>query len=92
MVLAGLPPAGADLSPVWFRELEVVGAYTSGMEQLDGDRRPAFDIAADLAAAPALAGIVGGRYPLSRWRDALGHAFDAGRLGTFKVTFDPREG
>ena len=29
-------------------------------------------------------------YPLSRWREAIGHASAAGRLGTVKVAFDLR--
>src|SRR5204862_1195408 len=36
VVLAGLPVAGSDLTPVWFRELELLGAYTSGVEQVNG--------------------------------------------------------
>ncbi|MBO0890970.1 MAG: alcohol dehydrogenase catalytic domain-containing protein, partial [Acidothermales bacterium] len=40
VVLSAMPPAGADLSPVWFRELEVVGAYASAMrERVDGVER-----------------------------------------------------
>ena len=30
-------------------------------------------------------------YPLHRWREALDHAHGAGRLGTVKVAFDPKE-
>ncbi|HMA46477.1 MAG TPA: alcohol dehydrogenase catalytic domain-containing protein, partial [Frankiaceae bacterium] len=30
VVLAGLPTAGVDLTPVWFRELKLVGTYASG--------------------------------------------------------------
>src|SRR5207244_3096659 len=52
VVLAGLPTHGADLTPVWFRELEVVGAYTSGAERLrDGTTHHTFDLALDLAPA-----------------------------------------
>jgi len=91
VVLAGLPVAGADLTPVWFRELEVLGAYASGTEDGDGGRRRTFDMAAELAAAVDLDGVVGAAYPLGRWREAIDHAMAAGRLGTAKVTFDPRE-
>jgi len=91
VVLAGLPTAGADLTPVWFRELELVGAYTSGAERLrDGSTQHTFDLALDLAADAPLEGVVGAVYPLRRWREALDHALDAGRLGTMKVAFDPR--
>ena len=43
-----------------------------------------------LAAAAPLDGLVGVTYPLARWREALDHAGDAGRLGTVKVAFDLR--
>jgi threonine dehydrogenase-like Zn-dependent dehydrogenase len=92
VVLAGLPTSGADLTPLWFRELEITGAYTSGVEHLNGEERHTFELAIDLAADAPLEGLVGATYGLSRWRQALDHAFDAGRLGTFKVAFDPREG
>ncbi len=83
VVLSGMPSKGADLSPVWFRELEVVGTYAS--------RGDAFEVATHLAADAPLDGLVGGRYPLHRWREALDHASSAGRLGTVKVTFDARD-
>jgi threonine dehydrogenase-like Zn-dependent dehydrogenase len=92
LVLAGLPTAGVDLTPLWFRELDIVGAYTSGVERVNGQERHTFDLALELAADAPLEGFVGATYPLSRWRQAIDHALDAGRLGTFKVAFDPREG
>ena len=82
VLLAGVPASGIDLTPAWFRELDVAGAYASG-----GD---AFPTAMSLAAAAPLDGLVGVSYPLSRWREALDHASDAGRLGTVKVAFDVR--
>lgn len=81
VVLSGMP-AQADLSPAWFRELEVAGTYASS-----GD---AFEVAMSLAQHAPLDGVVGGRYPLHRWREALDHAHSAGRLGTVKVCFDVR--
>src|SRR3989442_1670284 len=91
VVLAGMPAAGADLSPVWFRELEVIGAYAAGTELTDRGPVSTFDMAMDLAADAPLEGMVGAVYPLARWREALDHAFAAGRLGTVKVAFDPRQ-
>jgi threonine dehydrogenase-like Zn-dependent dehydrogenase len=90
VVLAGIPVQGPDLTPLWFRELELVGSYTGGMETVNGERRHAFDVAIDLALENPIDGIVGATYPLSRWREALDHALGAGRLGTLKVAFDPR--
>ena len=90
IVLSGIPVQAPDLTPLWFRELELVGAYTGGIEDVNGDRRHAFDVATDLARENPIDGIVGATYPLSRWREALDHALGAGKLGTLKVAFDPR--
>ncbi|MFL5392666.1 MAG: hypothetical protein ACJ79G_07510, partial [Myxococcales bacterium] len=58
----------------------------------DGTERRTFDLALELAAgAPMLGELVGARYPLERWREAIDHAMSAGRLGTFKVAFAPQE-
>ncbi len=90
VVLTGMPGPGADLSPVWFRELEVLGAYAAGTEDLPGGPASTFDLAIGLALDAPLDGVVGAVYRLSRWREALDHALAAGRLGTVKVAFDPR--
>jgi threonine dehydrogenase-like Zn-dependent dehydrogenase len=92
VVVSGIPADGADLTPLWFRELELVGAYTSGTETLaDGTRTPTFDLAIRAAQdLPILEQLVGATYPLDRWRDAIDHALSAGKLGTFKVAFAPQ--
>ncbi len=89
VVLTGMPARGADLSPVWFRELEVRGAYATGTEVTEDGVASTFDLAMDLARDAPLQGVVGAVYPLSRWREALDHALSSGRLGTVKVAFDP---
>jgi threonine dehydrogenase-like Zn-dependent dehydrogenase len=92
VVLSGIPGGGADLTPLWFRELELVGAYTGGTEDVGGTRRRTFDLAMEIAAtAPIVEDLVGATYPLARWREALDHALGAGALGTFKVAFAPQE-
>ncbi|HVM14781.1 MAG TPA: zinc-binding dehydrogenase [Egibacteraceae bacterium] len=85
VVLAGLPPARADLTPVWYRELDLIGAYASGRDTAD------FPTALDLAADAPLDGVLSVTYPLQRWREAIDHAFAAGRLGALKVAFAPQE-
>ena len=80
IVLSGMP-ARVDLTPAWFRELSVVGAYSGA---------GAFDEALELASDASLGDLVGATYSLGRWREAIDHALQAGRLGTVKVTFDPR--
>jgi threonine dehydrogenase-like Zn-dependent dehydrogenase len=90
VVVSGIPVSGADLTPLWFRELELVGAYTGGIERVNGQQRHAFDLAIELALANPVDGVVGATYPLRRWREAVDHALGAGRLGTLRVAFDPR--
>jgi threonine dehydrogenase-like Zn-dependent dehydrogenase len=94
VVLAGIPTQGPDLTPVWYRELELIGAYTGGIERVPGaeNERHAFEIAIDVASRnPTLDRMVGATYPLRRWREAIDHAMSAGRIGTLKVAFDPRQ-
>jgi threonine dehydrogenase-like Zn-dependent dehydrogenase len=83
VVVGGIPGAGADLTPLWFRELELVGAYTAP----PGTFTRAIELAGQL---PMLGQMVGATYPLDRWRDAIDHAMSAGSLGTFKVAFAPQ--
>jgi threonine dehydrogenase-like Zn-dependent dehydrogenase len=82
VVVSGMPSGNVDLTPLWYRELQLVGAYASGADGAD------FADALRLAAQAPLDGYVGTTYPLARWREALTHAADAGRLGTVKVAFD----
>jgi threonine dehydrogenase-like Zn-dependent dehydrogenase len=81
VVMAGMPPA-ADLTPAWYRELTVVGAYSGS---------GCFDDAMALAGDARIGRLVGGVYSLSRWREAIDHALGAGKMGTAKVAFRPQE-
>jgi threonine dehydrogenase-like Zn-dependent dehydrogenase len=90
VVASGMPAGGVDLAPLWYRELNLVGAYASaiGEEPSRGD----FPEAIALATAAPLDGYVAMKYPLDQWRDAVDHASAAGRLGTIKVVFAPSGG
>ncbi|MCL8026362.1 zinc-dependent alcohol dehydrogenase [Nocardioides bruguierae] len=95
VVVSGMP-APADLSALWFRELELVGTYASARTETaltgaDGAEKGSFDVAVDLARHEAVAAMADSvaRYPLHRWREAIDHAHSAGRLGTVKVAFSP---
>jgi threonine dehydrogenase-like Zn-dependent dehydrogenase len=92
VVLSGLPTSSPDLTPLWFRELSLVGAYAAG----PSDFAAALDLVADATTAALLREVLGATYPLTRWRDALDHALAAGRLGTGRVAFtlgaDPAAG
>lgn len=93
VVLLGMPGVVTlDLTALWHRETELIGAYTYGSEELaDGTRTTSFDLATDLVAREGLERLVSAAYPLDRWQDAIGHAADAGRRGASKVVFDLRQ-
>lgn len=93
VVLAGMPgTVKVDLTSLWNREVALAGAYAYGTERVPGRRRPArtFDLAFELVAERRLGRLVGARYPLDRFPEAIGHASAAGRRGTVKVVFDLR--
>ena len=93
IVLVGMPAEiSLELTPLWHREITLVGAYTYGTETLpDGTERRTFDLAADLVGAASLGSLVSATYPLARYRDALEHAASAGRRGATKIAFDLRD-
>jgi threonine dehydrogenase-like Zn-dependent dehydrogenase len=92
IVLGGMPGVTTvDLTPLWMREVELVGAYTYGTETLaDGTRRRTFDLAFELVDAADLGRLVTATYPLDRYEDALAHAGAAGARGATKIAFDLR--
>lgn len=89
VVVAGMPSGSVDLTPLWFRELELVGAYASASGGEGQGGRSDFAAAMALAAAAPMDDWVEPPYPLRRWREALGHAADAGKLGSVKIAFAP---
>ncbi len=97
-VMVGMPGVlKVDLTPLWQREIELVGAYAYGSEQLTdaagmptGESRRTFELAFDLVQSANLGRLVSATYPLERVDDAIAHAADAGRRGAVKIAFDLR--
>jgi threonine dehydrogenase-like Zn-dependent dehydrogenase len=90
IVLAGMPaPASIDLTPLWQREISVVGSYTYGPEA-GADGRHSFDLAFEMAEAVGLHRLLSATYPLDRSAEAIEHAASAGRRGAIKIAFDMR--
>jgi L-iditol 2-dehydrogenase len=75
----------AELTPIWFRELRVVGCYGRQVEQQGGPPRHTYELVMDLVQAgklslgPWRADV----YPLLRWSEALAAA--AGLAGSRRV-------
>lgn len=90
VVLIGMAgQVGMDLTPLWQREVRLVGAYAYGQEPGAGGAH-SFDLAMDLVDSAGLERLVSAAYPLDRYPDAIEHAAAAGRMGAVKVVFDMR--
>ena len=91
IVLVGMPATvTVDLTPLWHREVALIGAYAYGVEPSVGGRRT-FDLALELAASANLGQLVSATYTLDRYDDAIAHAAAAGRRGAAKICFDLRQ-
>ncbi len=92
VVLLGMPAdVTVDLTGLWHRETELVGAYTYGTESMpDGSRRRTFDLALETAQACRFERLLSATYRLEEYEDAIAHAAAAGRRGAVKIAFDLR--
>jgi threonine dehydrogenase-like Zn-dependent dehydrogenase len=91
IVLVGMPSTvTVDMTPLWHREVSLVGAYAYGVEPNAGGRRT-FELAFELVASHHLGRLVSATYPLHRHVDAIDHALAAGRRGGVKICFDLRQ-
>ena len=92
IVLVGMPSiVELELTPLWHRELQMVGAYTYGTETYSsGESVSTFDLAFELVKTAKLEELVSASYPISEYQDALKHAANAGQRGAFKIVFDLR--
>ncbi len=94
VVMMGMPAeVTLDLTGLWHRETELVGAYTYGTEQLpDGTTARTFDLALETATDIEAERWLSATYSLADHVDAIAHAAEAGRRGAIKVAFDLRTG
>ena len=92
VVLMGMPAnVRLELTALWHRETELVGAYTYCSERRpSGERTTSFALAMELASNVDLGSLVSAHYPLSRYTDAISHAANAGSRGSVKIVFDLR--
>jgi threonine dehydrogenase-like Zn-dependent dehydrogenase len=81
-------PKRFEWTPIYFKELRVVGANAFGIEEFRGARKHAMEHYLDLCASGEvdLSFLVTHRYPLEEWRAAFGTAMSK-RTGCVKVAF-----
>src|SRR5208283_438004 len=91
-VLVGMPaiPKTVDWTTIWFKELQVKGAYTYGVESYAGERVRIFELALRLLSrcGPELAALVTHRFALDAYRRAIQTALFTGKHRSVKTVFE----
>lgn len=93
IVMVGVaPPKRFEWTPLYFKELSLLGSNAYGVETVEGRRAHAIEHFLDLVAQDRLKvdGLVTHRYPLERYADAFLAPFDKTGSGAVKVIFDPK--
>ena len=90
--LVGMPPARSslDLTALWYKEVSLTGSYAYGLERYGGEETSCFQLALRLAPQIELETMVGPRFGLRDYREAIATARAAGRNGHVRVVFDHR--
>ena len=95
LIVLGLAalPEGVDWTPVWMKEVSIVGSLTYGAEVFQGKRADTFARAIELVARRRadLTPIQPHKYPLSQYRQALGQAARKKSSGAVKISFVPSD-
>jgi threonine dehydrogenase-like Zn-dependent dehydrogenase len=93
LVKAGVHAPGRwEWSPLYFKEISLVGSNAFGIEEVDGQRKHAFEHYLDLVVDGRidLRPMLTHTFGLDRWRDAFLAIANQGDSGAVKVAFDQR--
>lgn len=90
--LVGMPGARSslDLTALWYKEIRLAGSYAYGVEEHGEERTSSFELALRIAPEIRLGALVGPRFRLEEYREAIAAARSAGSEGYVKVVFDHR--
>lgn len=91
LVISGVePPKRFEWTPLYFKEIRVVGSNGFGIEEVGGVAKHAMEHYFDFAAAGLdLTPVITHRFPLERWREAVLTLKDARHTGAVKVLLEP---
>jgi len=92
VLLVGAGVVAADATPIWFKELRVLGAWGRQVEQFDGRRADTYTLVHELMAAGKLevAELLTHTFPLVEYKEALTVAMHKAGHRAVKVAFDYR--
>lgn len=91
LVISGVePPRRFEWTPLYFKELRVVGSNGFGVEAVGGVAKHAMEHYFDfITAGFDLTPVITHRFPLERWDEAVLALKDPGRTGAVKVLLEP---
>jgi threonine dehydrogenase-like Zn-dependent dehydrogenase len=91
LVVSGVePPKRFEWTPLYFKELRVVGSNGFGVEEVGGVAKHAMEHYFDfIAGGLDLTPVITHRFPLERWGDAVLAVKDSRRTGAVKVLLVP---
>lgn len=91
LVVSGVePPRRFEWTPLYFKELHVVGSNGFGIEQVGGVAKHAMQHYFDFVAAGLdLTPVITHRFPLGRWDEAVLALKNARRTGAVKILLEP---
>ena len=92
LVISGVePPKRFEWTPLYFKEVRVVGSNGFGVEEVRGVAKHAMEHYFDFVAAGLdLTPVITHRFPLERWPEAVLAVKNARRTGAVKVLLEPR--
>jgi len=89
VVMLGMPgTVSVDLTALWHRETELVGAYCYGTEHHHDREVHTFELATELVTELDLGRLVSATYTIDDYHQAIDHAANAGLRGAVRVAFD----
>ena len=91
LVISGVePPARFEWTPLYFKELHVVGSNAFGVEDVNGVQKHAFEHYFDLAGRGLdLTPLITHRFRLEQWREAIATIAERKKTGAVKVLLRP---
>ena len=92
VVMVGTGSGPADLTPVWFSELNVIGSYGRGRERFEGREIATYPLVHQLMTSGRLrtAGLLTHVFPVAEYRWAFEVASNKAAYRAIKVAFDFR--
>jgi len=94
VILLGMPgiPQNIDWTSIWYKQLNVSGAYAYGIESYNDEQVHTFQLGTNLLYEHGknLLPLVGTPFQLKDYKSAIQTALNTGKTGTVKTAFDLR--